>query len=147
MLKEKFNQYSFVLDRTARRVKQYAQAAFIHNGIDLTVDQWSVIKILNEFQNLSHKSLAEKCGKDQPTLTRIVDLLIKKEYVIRIQHPSDRRSQYLHLTELGTNQVETLAPIVKDFRMRAWENLTDEDFENFTRILNTIYNNLETDNL
>jgi succinate dehydrogenase flavin-adding protein (antitoxin of CptAB toxin-antitoxin module) len=34
--------------------------------------------------------------------------------------------------------------MVKEFRMKAWENLTDEDFEHFTRILNTIYNNLET---
>ncbi|MGH2624442.1 MAG: MarR family winged helix-turn-helix transcriptional regulator, partial [Sphingobacterium sp.] len=95
----------------------------------------------------SHKALAEKCGKDQPTLTRIVDLLIKKKYVIRIPHPVDRRSQNLQLTELGTSQVETLAPIVKNFRMKAWDNLTDEDFENFTRILNTIHNNLESDSI
>ncbi|WP_433895326.1 MarR family winged helix-turn-helix transcriptional regulator [Sphingobacterium mizutaii] len=144
MLKEKFNQYSFILDRTARRVKQFAQASFSVHGIDLTVDQWSVIKTLYEHQDLTHKDLSEKCGKDQPTMTRIVDLLLKKGYVQRIVHPNDRRSLHIQLTEAGQKQAKSLAPLVKDFRMKAWENLTEEDFENFTRILNTIYNNLET---
>ena len=144
MLKEKFNQYSFILDRTARRVKQFAQASFSTHGIDLTVDQWSVIKTLYEHQDLTHKDLSEKCGKDQPTMTRIVDLLLRKGYVQRIVHPNDRRSLHIQLTEAGQKQAKSLAPLVKDFRMKAWENLTEEDFENFTRILNTIYNNLET---
>jgi len=144
MLKEKFNQYSFILDRTARRVKQFAQASFSVHGIDLTVDQWSVIKTLYEHQDLTHKDLSEKCGKDQPTMTRIVDLLLRKGYVQRIVHPNDRRSLHIQLTEAGQKQAKSLAPLVKDFRMKAWENLTEEDFENFTRILNTIYNNLET---
>lgn len=77
-------------------------------------------------------------------MTRIVDLLLKKGYVQRIVHPNDRRSLHIQLTEAGQKQAKSLAPLVKDFRMKAWENLTEEDFENFTRILNTIYNNLET---
>ena len=144
MLKEKFNQYSFVLDRTARRVKQFAQSSFSNHGIDLTVDQWSVIKTLYEHEDLTHKDLADLCGKDQPTMTRIIDLLIKKGYVMRVEHPTDRRCLHIQLTNTGKDQAKTLAPMVKEFRMKAWENLTDEDFEHFTRILNTIYNNLET---
>lgn len=144
MLKEKFNQYSFILDRTARRVKQFAQSSFTNHGIDLTVDQWSVLKTLYEHQDLTHKDLADQCGKDQPTMTRIVDLLIKKGYAQRVEHPSDRRCLHIQLTTRGKHQVEQLAPMVKEFRMKAWENLSDEDFQDFTRILNTIYKNLET---
>src|SRR5690606_3107248 len=144
MLKEKFNQYSLILDRTARRVKQFAQASFSVHGIDLTVDQWSVIKTLYEHQDLTHKDLSEKCGKDQPTMTRIVDLLLKKGYVQRIVHPNDRRSLHIQLTEAGQKQAKSLATLVKDIRMNAWENMTEEDIENFTRILSTIYNKLET---
>ena len=143
MLKEKFNQYSSVLDRTARRVKQFAQYSFTSKGIDLTVDQWSVIKTLYEHEDLTHKDLADLCNKDQPTMTRIIDILIKKGAVVRVEHPTDRRCLHIQLTESGKQQVRTLAPKVREFRMKAWENLTDEDFEHFTRILNTIYNNLE----
>ncbi|MBE8714537.1 MarR family winged helix-turn-helix transcriptional regulator [Sphingobacterium hungaricum] len=143
MLKENFNHYSLILDQTARRVKQYAQASFSLNEIDLTVDQWAVLKTLYENTDLTQKELADKCGKDQPTLTRIVDLIIKKDYIKRIEHPSDRRCLHLQLTEAGLKKVEDLAPTVSKFREKAWENLTKEDFEHFTRILNKIYQNLE----
>lgn len=144
MLNEKYNQYSFILDKTARKVKQYAQNSFNENQFDLTVDQWSVLKTIFEYANLSNKDLAEKCGKDQPTLTRIVDLLIKKELVIRSQHDSDRRSLKLTATPKGVLKINEIAPKVAEFRMQAWQNLNEQDFEDFLRILNTIYNNLTT---
>ena len=43
---EAYNAYSFLLDRTARRVKQYAQQRFKEQGFDITVDQWLVMKHL-----------------------------------------------------------------------------------------------------
>lgn len=143
MLKEKYNQYSLILDRTARRVKQFAQSSFSEQHFDITVDQWVVMKTLYEHENLTQKELAEKCGKDQPTLTRIVDLIIKKGYAQRYTPPEDRRCMFLKPTEEGIEKVKSVAPKVAKIRMKAWDNLTEQDFENFTRILNTIYNNLE----
>ncbi len=142
MLKEKYNRYSFILDRTAKRVKQYAQAAFSQHQFDLTVDQWTVLRTIYENPILTNKELAELCGKDQPTLTRIIDLLIKKELVDRVNHPSDRRCLNLQLTDNGRHKIQEITPKVAQFRMEAWQNLTEEDFAHFTRILNTIYNNL-----
>lgn len=142
MLKEKFNQYSFILDRTAKKVKQYAQASFAEQDFDVTVDQWAVLKTLFEHTDLTQKELAEKCGKDQPTLTRIVDLVIKKGYAQRTAHPEDRRCLHLQLTSSGLDKVKAIAPQISQIRMKAWQNLSDNDFEHFTRILNKIYNNL-----
>ncbi|MDM1296663.1 MarR family transcriptional regulator [Sphingobacterium sp. N143] len=147
MLNEKFDRYSFILDQTARKVKQFAQSSFAEKGFDITVDQWTVLKALYETAQLSQKELAKRCGKDQPTLTRIVDILLKKNLAERITDVADRRSLYLHLTQEGKLKVESLSPLVVEIRMKAWENLTDSDFEDFTRILNTIYNNLNVQSL
>ena len=142
MLIESFNQYSFILDRTARKVKQYAQTTFSQNEFDITIDQWAIIKILYNADPMTQKELSEKSGKDQPTLTRIIDLTIKKDLVQRVVHPSDRRCLFLQLTPEGKAKIEELSPDIAAIRMKAWENLTEEDFSHFTRILNTIYNNL-----
>lgn len=142
MLNEKFGRYSFILDQTAKKVKQFAQSSFAEKGFDITVDQWAVLKALYETEQLSQKELAKRCGKDQPTLTRIVDLLLKKGLAERITDETDRRSLYLHLTQEGKLKVASLSPIVAEIRVKAWEKLTEKDFEDFTRILNTIYNNL-----
>lgn len=79
MLNEKFDRYSFILDQTAKKVKQFAQSSFAEKGFDITVDQWTILKALYETDQLSQKELAKRCGKDQPTLTRIVDILLKKK--------------------------------------------------------------------
>lgn len=142
MLNESYNQYSFILDRTARKVKQYAQNAFTEHQFDLTVDQWTVLRTIYENPDLSNKEMAELCGKDQPTLTRIIDLLIKKNLAERITNSSDRRSLRLQITKKGKSKIQEIAPKVAEFRMQAWNNLNEEDFAHFTRILNTIYNNL-----
>ncbi|OOG76766.1 MarR family winged helix-turn-helix transcriptional regulator [Algoriphagus sp. A40] len=143
MTQELFARYSFLLDRTARKVKQYAQHQFKTGEFDVTVDQWLVLKNLSENELLSQTELANLVFKDNPTLTRIIDLLCKKGYVERIAHPQDRRSFQLHLTESGLDKVSELRPKILEIREKAWENLTAKDFEEFKRILDTIYQNLD----
>lgn len=143
MQTEQYNAYSFLLERTARRVKQYAQYQFNCREFGITVDQWSILKNLKQRADLSQKELADYCGKDQPTLTRIVDLLVSKNLVERKANPSDRRSFVVHLTPAGEQKINTLAAQVGEIRMQAWKNLDDADFEDLKRILNTIYDNLE----
>ena len=142
MTQEQFARYSFLLDRTARKVKQYAQQQFKSGDFDVTVDQWLVLKNLSENKLLSQTELAQLVFKDHPTLTRIIDLLCKKGYVERVPHPQDRGSFQLHLTDAGTEKVIALRPQILEIREKAWENLSETDFEEFKRILNTIYKNL-----
>ena len=143
MTQEQFSKYSFLLDRTAKRVKQYAQRKFKLEDFDITVDQWLILKNLSENELLSQSELAQLVFKDQPTLTRIIDILTKKGYVERVPHPLDRRSFHLLLTAEGISKVNELKPKIASIREKAWENLGESDFEEFKRILNTIYNNLE----
>ncbi|MDN3205552.1 MarR family winged helix-turn-helix transcriptional regulator [Algoriphagus sediminis] len=142
MTQEQFAKYSFLLDRTARKVKQYAQQRFKSGEFDVTVDQWIVLKNLSENGPMSQTQLANLVFKDHPTLTRILDLLCKKEYVERVPHPQDRRSFQLHLTKSGVSKVRDLKPQILEIREKAWENLDAEDFDEFKRILDTIYMNL-----
>jgi len=143
MATDKFSTYSLLLDRTAKRVKQYAQFCFNTQNFGVTVDQWTVLKTLGQHADLSQRELAGFCQKDQPTLTRIVDLLVAKGLVKRKVHPNDRRSFILHLTSEGKQKVEELSGKVTDIRMTAWQNLDESDFETLKRILNTIYENLD----
>jgi DNA-binding MarR family transcriptional regulator len=69
-----FNAYSLLLERTSKRIKQYAQTQFKLQKFGITVDQWIVLKKLNEVGGSSQSDLAELVNKDAPTLTRIIDL-------------------------------------------------------------------------
>lgn len=142
MTKEAFNTYSLLLDRTARKVKHFAQQRFKEGDFGITVDQWMVLKPLYLQGPMSQKDLAELTHKDHPTMTRIIDLLCKKELCQRCVHPEDRRSFRIELTKEGEEKVSALLPEIQDIRIKAWENLTPEDFQHFKRVLDTIYQNL-----
>ncbi|MCQ6959628.1 MarR family winged helix-turn-helix transcriptional regulator [Mucilaginibacter aquariorum] len=141
---KKFDSYSYLLDRTARRVKGYAQQRFASGNFDITIDQWLILKSLDDDRYLKQKELAELTGKDTPTLTRIIDLLCKKGLTERVMHKDDRRSFTVHLTEAGKAKLLELSPKISEIRMKAWENLTEQDYEQLKMILNKIYQNLES---
>jgi DNA-binding MarR family transcriptional regulator len=142
MNEDLFNSYSFLLDRTARRVKQYAQQRFKELGFNVTVDQWIVLKHLYEHDEMKQTELAELLFKDNPTLTRIIDLLCDKGLTVRNVHPNDRRSFVVSLTREGTKKVQQLAPKIRDIRLKAWDGLSERDFNQFKKILDSIYHNL-----
>src|SRR4051812_30552106 len=119
MTTEKYSAYSFLLERTARRVKQYAQQRFNEESFDVTVDQWLVLKNLRNSNDLNQSELGDLTNKDNPTLTRIIDLLCKKGLTERRIHPSDRRSFIVHLTEKGEDAVSEWTPKVSEIRMKA----------------------------
>ncbi len=139
---EKFSAYSFLLDRTNRKIKQYAQNRFKVENFDITVDQWLIIKTLSQNNDQNQSQLAELTGKDHPTLTRILDLLVKKDLVERRAAANDRRSFIIHLTVNGIQKFEEWSPIVAEIRTKAWENLSEKDYNDLKRILNNIYQSL-----
>jgi DNA-binding MarR family transcriptional regulator len=143
MTSEKFGTYSYLLDRTSRRIKQFATQRFKEANFDITVDQWHILKHLAIDNHKNQSDLAELTGKDNPTLTRIIDLLCKKKLTLRTQHPTDRRSFLVTLTANGQQTVKQLTPLVATIRMKAWENLSENDYNDLKRILDTIYQTLE----
>ena len=142
-IQEQYATYSFLLDRTARRVKQFAKQRFKELGFEVTVDQWVILKKLKEHQNLNQKELAQLVFKDTPTLTRIIDLLVDKGLVTRDVDKKDRRCFVISLTDHGHEILDQYQSQIKEIRLKAWEGLSEDDFNYFKRIINTIYQNLE----
>lgn len=144
MIQEQYATYSLLLDRTAKKVKQFAQRRFKELGFEVTVDQWIILRNLGENDNINQKELADIVCKDTPTLTRIIDLLVDKGLVLRNVDPNDRRCFRLDLTETGRKILNEYQGQIREIRLKAWEGLSEDDFNYFKRIINTIYQNLDS---
>ncbi|HEY8510519.1 MAG TPA: MarR family transcriptional regulator, partial [Cyclobacteriaceae bacterium] len=70
----------------------------------------------------------------------------EKGLVERNTHPEDRRCFMVSLTSKGKSKVKEMLPKIQEVRLKAWEGLSERDFNHFRRILNTIYENLGGDN-
>ena len=138
-----YSEYSFLLEKTTRQVKQYAQKRFNEFDFGVTVDQWMVLKHLYPSSDLSQSELADITFKGTPTLTRIIDLLCAKGLTERVADRDDRRKSQVQLTPAGQAKVEEMIPKVGHIRKAAWKNLSKEDFKHFQHVLHTIYQNLQ----
>ena len=132
----------FVLERTAKRMKQSFKQELKRAGVGVTVDQWVVLYELSKEDGLGQYEIGERVFKDAPTLTRIIDLLGKKELIKREPDPEDRRKFSINLTLAGRQKVKEILPVAQQFRQRAWKGMSPREIQDITEALNTIFNNL-----
>lgn len=133
--------YFFKIDTTIKKIRNALQKRFADAGSDLTVDQWVVIDHLHRNPGIAQSMLAELTTKDAPTVTRIIDLLAKKNLVERRMADDDRRKFLVFLTSDGEKLYEQMLPAVVEIRRQGWGNLSDEDYQHFVRIMDEIYRN------
>ncbi len=134
--------YYFKIDTTIKRIRSFMQKGLIDGGIDLTVDQWVVIDHIKPKPGISQNDLAIDTAKDAPTITRILDLLVEKGLVRRQMADEDRRKFNIFLTDEGENIYENAIKVISEIRKKSWGNLTDEDYEQLVRIMDTIHKNV-----
>ncbi len=127
---------------TLKLIKQDLIKRFRENNIDLTPEQWTVISELAGQKLIYQRELAAGTFKDAPTVSRIVELLVNRGYIIRKADKNDRRKFLVSLTEEGQRIYKKSAPILHDARTLGWEGLDDNDYEHLTRILGKISHNI-----
>ena len=85
----------------------------------LTPRQHNVLRMLRGAgaRGLSHSEIAERILARAPDVTRIMDRLVDRGWVLREQSPDDRRVVHHRLTASGEEVLETLAaPLARHHR-------------------------------
>ncbi len=132
----------FLLERTAKRMKQLAQQRLAEAEIDLTVDQWLVLRALQQEDGQSQYQLAQGTAKDAPTMTRIIDLLVKKDYCQRVPDPEDRRRFRIVLHPMGRRILKQALPIIQSVREIAWNGLEEAELVALEQMMKQVLHNL-----
>ncbi len=136
-------QVGYYLERTTRQVKLAFTQAFIAADIDLTPEQWVLIDHLMAKNGVSQTDLASKSYKNAPTVSRILDVLERKNYIERQRFTNDRRRYKIFLTNKGRSVGEKALPIAIELREKGWKGLTDHDYEEFLKIIETVFKNYD----
>jgi len=135
--------FGFVIERTAKRMKQYYQKMLRDAKIDITVDQWILLKAIYQNDGSSQYEIASSTFKDAPTVTRILDILSTKGLIERVADPVDRRKFNIRITKKGKAQVKQILPVVQSFRKTSWNGLTKKQLGEMTKLLNVVFDNLD----
>lgn len=136
------NVVNFLLEQTVRQMRGYAQRQLDTLQTGITVDQWVILKIIEERKQISQVELAQVSQKDTASITRILDLLQKKGLIQRIDDEYDRRKYMISLTGEGTEFVMRNLPFINRIRGQIIQGLSQEEIQALKGILNKIRQNL-----
>lgn len=123
------------LEKSIKMYRKYAQKQLTKAGFEITIDQWLVLKTIQENKNISQNQIAEIVFKDFASITRIIELLVKKKFVTRKIDTNDRRKFVLDITNNGNKIIEDIYPIVIENRKQALTGFNEQEINSLRKQL------------
>lgn len=133
----------FQIELTARKIRQYGQNVLKSHGIDITIEQWLVLKIIHENESINQIDIGEKLVKDKPTISRMVHQLDNKGFIIKSISSIDSRRAELSISEKGLVTINELFPIIEKIRLAGLNELSNNEKIDIKDILQKILKNLD----
>ena len=130
------------------KLKQYTAAMLRQHNIDLTPEQFLLIDLLWNQGPLSQLDIADQMQKDKNSITKLVDAIERKGYVVRQQNPNDRRSNTIVLTELGNSLKDNAKTKGISILNTMLEGISEQELNSFLETLDKLCSNMtvsETD--
>ena len=128
------------------QVDRLCTKKFVQNarkfGMDISQDQWIVIGPIWKQKGISQKEIAEYCGKDKTSVTKIIDTLEKKNLLVRYSDQIDQRIKRVVLSNKGKDLMKNVMPVIEQHRNDLLEGIKSREIETFKVVLKKIYNNL-----
>jgi len=139
---EKLDQIVFyTLEKSIKSYRQFAQKSIEKKGLDITIDQWLVLKTIENNAGMTQQQIAIHVFKDYASITRIIEILVTKKFLDRDFHSVDRRRFDLSITKLGLEILKRLSPIIESNRKQALNGITKAEIEILKKALNKITEN------
>ena len=134
--------YSFMTGKASTAIARRLQKNFKQSGIEITVEQWSVLYQLWKADAMSQQELCNATFRDKPSITRLVDNLEKLKLVKRTASKEDRRMNLIVLTDAGKKLEEKCIELANITLNEALTGVTTEQIDTAKEVLQTVYDNL-----
>lgn len=131
----------YTIEKAIKTYRQYAQKQIKLANLNITIDQWLIMKSLVDNPGISQQEIAERVFKDNASVTRIIDLLVKANYLKRTTNKTDKRRSILKVTDEGKKIINNVYKVVLKNRETALKGITKKDIEIAETVLNTIISN------
>jgi len=136
MLQDRLRETLFyALEKSIKTYRQFAQAKIFDAGVDITIDQWLVLKTLQENPDVTLQQIAVLVFKDFASITT--------GFVRRTRHARDGRRSALALTSAGKQAIRELEPIIRSNRRYALRGVDTADVTRAHALLDCIVANCQ----
>ncbi|MET0635497.1 MAG: MarR family transcriptional regulator [Chitinophagaceae bacterium] len=135
--------YSFVTGKASIAIARRLQKKFNAAGLNITIEQWSVLYHLWKEDGRSQQQLCNATFRDKPSITRLVDNLEKLNLVKRVASENDRRINLIYLTKQAQKLEEETMQIADETLNDALQSVPADRIEVCKEVLQIVYDNLK----
>jgi DNA-binding MarR family transcriptional regulator len=134
--------YSFITGKASTAIARRLQKKLNAAGINLTIEQWSVLYHLWKEDGKSQQELCNATFRDKPSITRLVDNLEKLNLVKRVADEKDRRINKIFITRQAQKLQEETMQLAEETLNEALQGVPAEQVEMCKQVLQKVYDNL-----
>jgi DNA-binding MarR family transcriptional regulator len=135
--------YSFITGKASTAIARRLQKKFNNSGLNLTIEQWSVLYHLWKHDGLSQQELCNSTFRDKPSITRLVDNLEKLNLVKRVASADDRRINRIYLTKQAQKLEEQTMEMAEQTLNEALTGVPSDQVDICKQVLHIVYDNLK----
>lgn len=135
--------YSFITGKASTAIARRLQKNFKQAGVEITIEQWSVLYHLWKEDGMSQQRLGEATFRDKPSITRLVDNLEKLNLVKRVASKEDRRINMIYITTEAKDLQEKTMELANQTLNEALAAVTNGQIEIAKEVLQQVYENLK----
>jgi DNA-binding MarR family transcriptional regulator len=135
--------YSVINGMASTAVARRLQKNFRAAGLDITIEQWSILYHLWKEDCLSQQELCNRTFRDKPSITRLIDNLERQKLVKRISSSEDKRINLVYLTDAARDLQETTLRIANETMDEALVGVSKDEIELVKDVLQKVYDNLK----
>jgi len=128
----------YALDKAIKSYRQMAQKNINSQHFDISIDQWLLLTSLQNNPDDTQQQIASDIFKDYASITRMIDILVRKEIIERNANPDDRRRSNLNISPKGLTILSEIKPLIQSNRSTALEGVTDAEIELVKKIMGKI---------
>lgn len=135
--------YSFITGKASTAIARRLQKNFKQAGVEITIEQWSVLYHLWKEDGMSQQQLGEATFRDKPSITRLVDNLEKLNLVKRVASKEDRRINMIYITPEAKDLQEKTMELANQTLNESLAGVTNGQIEIAKEVLQQVYENLK----
>lgn len=105
---------------------------------EITLSQILLISCIPD-ESIDMTSLAQQIGVDNSTLTRLVDVLIRRDWVFKTKNTIDKRITLLGLTQKGEEIQNKIEDRIDYYGDMVYESIAVEDRDEVKEILSSFH--------
>ncbi|ADG91784.1 transcriptional regulator, MarR family [Arcobacter nitrofigilis DSM 7299] len=129
--------------QTAYKINQSLSKVLI--DFDIAPEQRVILEVIDKNKKVSQNELSQYLKKDKTTVSRTLDVIERKGYIVRKYTNEDKRIKFITLTSFGKEALDKTEKTVNLFREKTLNNFSKEEIDTFYHFLEKLTLNIESE--